>query len=452
MGDSLDERFEAFYRSSRDPWDYWKSTYEIDKYKQQISLVSEFCSPTEILEIACSVGAHTRLIHEAFPEAHLVGVDISATAVDRARENLQGLGNIDLEVGDIFSTSEQLRENSLDAIFWSEGFDFLHDHCKIADFSKLARRLSLALRPGGVLCVSHIVPTLLSHGPMEAGGKNVEVFHVLLGDYFRQISLNTLSARKVETDALYRYEIRLYRPRLLKAAEASATGPFVGEVDVIIPARNEADTIGDVVKACSKSPRVGRIIVVDNGSVDGTKEVALAAGALVLPCAERGYGRALRQGMEAAQSRWVFKLDADIENADPSWVESLIAEAERHGAGLVKGCWNPSLEDPDRVTNFTVKPALRIFFPELLSQKSPLSGVYLLDRQCFDFSQLPNGYSFDVALLINALSAGVVTAQAELPSVQHATIANGKRTYQHYFDMSEEILRYIVEAGLARLQ
>lgn len=69
-------------------------------------------------------------------------------------------------------------------------------------------------------------------------------------------------------------------------------------VSVIIPALNEEDSIGDVVRAVPRPPAT-EIIVVDNGSDDRTAERARAAGARVVAEPVRGYGRACRAGVRA---------------------------------------------------------------------------------------------------------------------------------------------------------
>lgn len=70
-------------------------------------------------------------------------------------------------------------------------------------------------------------------------------------------------------------------------------------VIVIIPALNEAEAIGSVLRDL---PRVGRVFVVDNGSTDRTSDVALAEGATVVAEPTRGYGVACLRGMEAVES------------------------------------------------------------------------------------------------------------------------------------------------------
>lgn len=452
MSGDLKDRYETLYCERVDPWDYWSSEYERRKYGEQISLVAQFGVPGRVLEIACSTGAHTKLIHEAFPQATITAVDISATAVARAARNVIAPRLVSFHAADIFSFAETLEPHSFDAIFWSEAFEYLHGHCTMAEFSRLVRRLNMSLALSGVLCVSHIVPSPLSYPPADAGQKNVRVFHELIRDYFRPALSASSTLRKAEVDRTYRHEIRLYQPRLLGFAGEGRAEISIEQVDVIIPARDEAGTVAEVVARVRRSPRVGRVIVVDNGSVDGTAEAAEAAGASVVRCPERGYGRAVKRGLQESDSRWVFKLDADIENLEAGWVELLIDHATREKSRLVKTYWPATVEDPERVTNFTVKPAFRIFFPELLHLHTPLSGIYLFDKSAFDFRQLPNGFAFDVALLISALGRAQKISQVEIESVRHATIDNGKRTYQYYFNMSDELLSYIVEAGLERFQ
>jgi len=452
MSGDLKDKFETFYREHVDPWDYWSSEYEIRKYHEQISLVAQFGTPERVLEIACSTGAHTKLIHETFPHATITAVDISSTAVARAAQNVVAPGRVSFHAADIFSFAETLEPRSFNAIFWSEAFDYLHEHCTIAEFSRLVRCLNLSLAPSGVLCVSHIVPNPPFYPAIEAGQKNVRVFHELIRDYFRPAVSASNTLRKAEVDRTYHYEIRLYQPRVLGPAGEGREDISIEQVDVVIPARDEVKTVTEVVAGVRQSPRVGRVIVVDNGSVDGTAEAAAAAGASVVRCPERGYGRAVKRGLLESGSRWVLKLDADIENVEAGWVELLIEHATREKSRLVKTYWPATVEDPERVTNFTVKPAFRIFFPELLHLHTPISGIYLFDKSAFDFRQLPNGFAFDVAMLISALNWAQKISQVEIGSVRHATIANGKRTYQYYFNMSDELLSYIIEAGLERFQ
>lgn len=79
------------------------------------------------------------------------------------------------------------------------------------------------------------------------------------------------------------------------ACAVSAHGGLA-EVSVVIPALDEEGSVGAVVSELLRLG-VGEVIVVDNGSVDGTASVALEAGALVLSEPERGYGAACLKGL-----------------------------------------------------------------------------------------------------------------------------------------------------------
>lgn len=106
----------------------------------------------------------------------------------------------------------------------------------------------------------------------------------------------------------------------------------------VIPAFNEARSIADVVGGVRAS--VDRVIVVDDGSTDGTAERARAAGAdVVVHDANRGKGHAVRTGLARVlegEFTHVLLLDGDMQHL-PSEASSLLAEADRGGAEVVLG-------------------------------------------------------------------------------------------------------------------
>ncbi len=109
-------------------------------------------------------------------------------------------------------------------------------------------------------------------------------------------------------------------------------------VAAVIPAYNEADAIGAVVAGIR--PLVERVIVVDDGSTDGTPERAAAAGAVVLRHeGNKGKGRAVRTGLQRALEgpyTHVLLLDGDLQHR-PDEAAELIAAAAASGAEAVLG-------------------------------------------------------------------------------------------------------------------
>ncbi|MBW0092953.1 glycosyltransferase family 2 protein [Pseudonocardia sp. KRD-184] len=106
-------------------------------------------------------------------------------------------------------------------------------------------------------------------------------------------------------------------------------------VDVVLPCLDEAQALPGVIRAL---PPGFRALVVDNGSRDGTPEVALAHGARVVHEARRGYGAAVHAGLEAATSAVVAFLDADG-SLDPAELPGMVALLD--GADLVAGRRRP---------------------------------------------------------------------------------------------------------------
>ncbi|GAB3566069.1 glycosyltransferase family 2 protein [Amycolatopsis endophytica] len=107
-------------------------------------------------------------------------------------------------------------------------------------------------------------------------------------------------------------------------------------VDVILPCLNESGALPGVLAAL---PSGSRAIVVDNGSTDGSAEVAAASGAKVVFEPRRGYGAAVHTGLEHATSDLVAFLDADG-SLDPAQLTELQAEVSR-GADLAAGRRRP---------------------------------------------------------------------------------------------------------------
>jgi glycosyltransferase involved in cell wall biosynthesis len=143
----------------------------------------------------------------------------------------------------------------------------------------------------------------------------------------------------------------------------------------VIPCFNEAPWVAAIVAEVRR--RLPNIIVVDDGSTDGTALQAEAAGAEVirLGC-NAGKGAALRAGWRRACQQgftWVLTMDGDGQHA-PEDIPKFLACAEKHAAALVVG---------DRMGNAAAMPWLRRQVNRWMSRRlSGLAGVRLPDSQC----------------------------------------------------------------------
>jgi glycosyltransferase involved in cell wall biosynthesis len=113
----------------------------------------------------------------------------------------------------------------------------------------------------------------------------------------------------------------------------------MSELTILMPCLNEAATVGACVATArgflERARIQGEVLVADNGSSDGSAEIAAAAGARVIRVPQRGYGSALRAGIEAAAGRYVIMGDAD-NSYDFGCLEGFL-EKLRAGYPLVMG-------------------------------------------------------------------------------------------------------------------
>ncbi len=116
------------------------------------------------------------------------------------------------------------------------------------------------------------------------------------------------------------------------------------ELSIVMPCLNEAETLGRCVEKAQRSLAAlklsGEVVVADNGSSDGSQQIAERLGARVVHVVEKGYGSALRGGIRAARGKWIIMGDAD----DSYDFSDLAAFVERLRAGdeLVMGCRMPA--------------------------------------------------------------------------------------------------------------
>ena len=120
---------------------------------------------------------------------------------------------------------------------------------------------------------------------------------------------------------------------------AVSAAPPSTRVSVVIPCLDEAETITECVTAAravlEENGLAGEVIVVDNGSTDGSGDLARSAGAVVVDEQRRGYGSAYLAGLAAARGEYIVMVDADL-TYDFREIPRFVEELEK-GAQLVVG-------------------------------------------------------------------------------------------------------------------
>lgn len=111
------------------------------------------------------------------------------------------------------------------------------------------------------------------------------------------------------------------------------------ELSIVMPCLNEAETLAVCIEKALRAFRelgiVGEVVIADNGSTDGSQEIARRLGARVVPIAARGYGNALYGGISAARGKYVIMGDSD-DSYDFSAIAPFVAKL-REGYELVMG-------------------------------------------------------------------------------------------------------------------
>jgi glycosyltransferase involved in cell wall biosynthesis len=186
----------------------------------------------------------------------------------------------------------------------------------------------------------------------------------------------------------------------------SSDHPERADTAAVIPAWNEAATIGAVVYAALDARLVDEVVVVDNASVDATAAVAATHGARVVREPAPGKGQALRAGVDAVpDADVVVFLDADLVGLRPDHIDGLVAAVRTGGAHMACG-----LFDRGPVAN-----------PIFLERLPILTGQRALRRELFDRLAPEDVAGYRVEAALNSLVArqGLVRRDQVLDGLWH---------------------------------
>jgi glucosyl-3-phosphoglycerate synthase len=189
-----------------------------------------------------------------------------------------------------------------------------------------------------------------------------------------------------------------------------------GKVSVIIPVLNESQTISSVVAFAKRSPVVDEVIVIDDGSIDDTPELARDAGAQVITSTYLGKGGSMEDGMRVARNDILIYLDGDLVGLAPDLIERMVKPILDSEADFVKAKFTRAA---GRVTILTAKPLLRTYFPELAHFEQPLSGIVAARRSLLQTMRFENDYGVDIGLLIDAAMAKARLAEVDIGHIEH---------------------------------
>jgi glucosyl-3-phosphoglycerate synthase len=255
----------------------------------------------------------------------------------------------------------------------------------------------------------------------------------------------------METDlrALARVQ-EWYGPHSSTAAEwpvdALMLAKGTTKVSVVLPARDEESTVGDIVTVIRRDlveriPLVDEIVVVDSRSTDATAERARAAGARVVAQDEvlshlpplSGKGEALWKGLAASRGDIVVFVDADLRSFGAHYVTGLVGPLlADSGTHFVKATYERPYVGADgivqrggggRVTELVARPLINMFWPELAGFAQPLGGEYAARRSVLEQVPFVTEYGVEFGLLVDLLQLVGLDAMAQVDL--------GHRTHTH---------------------
>ncbi|WP_202638670.1 glucosyl-3-phosphoglycerate synthase [Bailinhaonella thermotolerans] len=207
-------------------------------------------------------------------------------------------------------------------------------------------------------------------------------------------------------------------------------------VSVVLPARNEEATIGEIVGRIHRDlvvdvPLIDELVVLDSRSSDRTAELAVAAGAVtiaqdsVLPGLTPlwGKGEALWKSLAVTTGDVIVFVDSDIRGFTTDFITGLLGPLLTDPTVMyVKGHYDRPLHDRDsvepagggRVTELVARPLLNMFWPQLAGIVQPLAGEYAGRREVLEAVPFVCGYGVEFGLLVDLVDLVGLEAFAQV--------------------------------------
>lgn len=221
-------------------------------------------------------------------------------------------------------------------------------------------------------------------------------------------------------------------------------------ISVVIPAKDEEETVGDVVRQIRKDlvddlPLVDEVVVMDSLSADATALAARGAGAAVHSVAQvrpelgvrPGKGEALWKSLFVTTGDLLVFIDADLTDWGTHFVSGLLGPLlADDGVLLAKGFYDRVLDlgtgvavEGGRVTELVARPWLALHRPELSAVVQPLAGEWAIRRATFEQLSVPVGYGVEIASLLD------VSAEHGVDAIAQVDLGNRAHQHQHLHDL-----------------
>lgn len=215
----------------------------------------------------------------------------------------------------------------------------------------------------------------------------------------------------------------------------------MGRFAAIVPAYDEERTVGDVVRTLVRSGEFEDVIVISDGSTDGTAEAARRAGATVvheLP-AKSGKGAAMLHGLRHTSAPYVFFADADLKGFTVEHVRMLV-EPVRSG----RLAMTASLRDRGPIAN-AFERVMPLIGGERAMRREVIEAIP---------PKFLRGFRVEAAMNYHCRIRGWKYAGILLPGLTLRTKVDKVglwRAIPQYLEMTYEVVSAIVEVRLARL-
>ena len=219
-------------------------------------------------------------------------------------------------------------------------------------------------------------------------------------------------------------------------------------ISLVIPARNEADTVAGIVAELTRTltkdaPLLDEVIVIDSDSTDDTAQIAARAGATVFRARDiapelgnrPGKGEALWKSLFVADGDLLVFVDGDLTDWGPHFVTGLLGPLlANEDIQLVRAAYTRIRSGADgsvtfdggRLTELVARPLLSLYWPELTGVVQPLAGEWAVRRSLMEALPIPVGYGVELSTLLDTASRYGLDAIAQ--------VHLGRRAHWHRSD------------------